>query len=319
MLVLDDLLPQQKTSKIVSNITAVERDTGVSKDTLRMWERRYGFPSPERDAAGERAYPEDQVAKLRVLKRLTDCGMRPGKIILLPLDELRRMSTQSTPLATNTVRVDQIAVDAYLDLLRQHDIERFRINLAKDIATLGIANAIKHLIAPLTYAVGEAWRAGRLEIFEEHLFTESLHVLLRGAINNVPRATQTPRVLLTTFNQEPHSLGLLMAEAVFALEGCTCISLGTQTPVWDIVQAAQRQQADVVALSFSQGMGRQMVIDGLRELRHQLPPRIEIWAGGSATALGRRMGEGVIATQSLDDVSIEVARWRALHTAKVLR
>ena len=30
-------------------IGAVERDTGLSKDILRMWERRYGFPRPERD------------------------------------------------------------------------------------------------------------------------------------------------------------------------------------------------------------------------------------------------------------------------------
>ena len=38
------------------NITAVERDTGLSKDLLRMWERRYGFPAPQRDQHGERVY-----------------------------------------------------------------------------------------------------------------------------------------------------------------------------------------------------------------------------------------------------------------------
>ena len=35
-------------------IAAVERDTGLGKDTLRIWERRYGFPRPLRDAGGER-------------------------------------------------------------------------------------------------------------------------------------------------------------------------------------------------------------------------------------------------------------------------
>ncbi|MCK7493491.1 MAG: MerR family transcriptional regulator [Comamonadaceae bacterium] len=35
----------------------MERDTGLSKDTLRVWERRYGFPLPGRDALGERTYP----------------------------------------------------------------------------------------------------------------------------------------------------------------------------------------------------------------------------------------------------------------------
>ena len=33
---------------ITLSIAAVERDTGLSKDTLRVWERRYGFPVPER-------------------------------------------------------------------------------------------------------------------------------------------------------------------------------------------------------------------------------------------------------------------------------
>ena len=38
------------------SISQVERDTGLSKDTLRMWERRYGFPQPSRDEFGERLY-----------------------------------------------------------------------------------------------------------------------------------------------------------------------------------------------------------------------------------------------------------------------
>jgi DNA-binding transcriptional MerR regulator len=63
------------------NISAVERDTGLSKDLLRMWERRYGYPSPARDASGERLYSDAEVAKLRAIKRLMDVGMRPGKII----------------------------------------------------------------------------------------------------------------------------------------------------------------------------------------------------------------------------------------------
>ena len=62
------------------SIAAVERDTGLSKDTLRVWERRYGFPQPERDAYGERVYPSEQVDKLRLVKRLMDQGHRPGKI-----------------------------------------------------------------------------------------------------------------------------------------------------------------------------------------------------------------------------------------------
>ena len=62
-------------------IAAVERDTGIAKDTLRIWERRYGFPAPLRDALGERVYPPEQVQRLRLLKRLLDAGHRPGRVV----------------------------------------------------------------------------------------------------------------------------------------------------------------------------------------------------------------------------------------------
>ena len=50
-------------SQMVLSIAAVERDTGIGKDTLRVWERRYRFPEPGRDANGERIYPLAQVEK----------------------------------------------------------------------------------------------------------------------------------------------------------------------------------------------------------------------------------------------------------------
>ena len=65
-------------------INAVERETGITKELLRMWERRYGFPAPQRDAHGDRVYPLGQIAKLRLLRRLIDAGFRPGKVTPLP-------------------------------------------------------------------------------------------------------------------------------------------------------------------------------------------------------------------------------------------
>jgi len=43
------LISAGTTPDVCYNISAVERDTGLSKDTLRVWERRYGFPKPLRD------------------------------------------------------------------------------------------------------------------------------------------------------------------------------------------------------------------------------------------------------------------------------
>jgi len=74
-------MPTKLDDSDLLTISAVERETGLSKDTLRAWERRYGFPLPERDARGDRRYPPQQVERLRKIKRLVDHGFRPSKII----------------------------------------------------------------------------------------------------------------------------------------------------------------------------------------------------------------------------------------------
>lgn len=62
-------------------IGAVARETGIRLATLRVWERRYGFPAPVRDTRGRRLYSRQQVDQLRALKRHVDNGYRPGKLI----------------------------------------------------------------------------------------------------------------------------------------------------------------------------------------------------------------------------------------------
>ena len=79
--------PEAKGNTLLP-INAVERETGISKELLRMWERRYHFPNPERDSQGDRVYPADQITKLRIIRRLLDAGFRPGKIIGLDLPAL---------------------------------------------------------------------------------------------------------------------------------------------------------------------------------------------------------------------------------------
>jgi methylmalonyl-CoA mutase cobalamin-binding subunit len=140
------------------------------------------------------------------------------------------------------------------------------------------------------------------------------HVVLRDAIRGVPAAAQPdrPRVLLTTVPGEPHGLGLLMAEALFALDGAHCVSLGVQTPIWDIVLAASATRADIVALSFTGCMNPNHVASGLADLRGKLPHPVEIWAGGSAPVLRRRPVEGVRAIAALPHIREETLRWRSL-------
>jgi MerR family transcriptional regulator, light-induced transcriptional regulator len=305
---------RSQPSAITLSIAAVERDTGLSKDTLRVWERRYGFPNPVRDALGERAYSLEDVEKLRIVRRLLDAGHRPGRIVTQSLEQLQDITGRTVD---QPVRGAEGVLDAEdprecLQLIRAHDLSRLRAHLSRQLARVGVMRFVTEVIGPLNAAVGDAWIRGQLEVFEEHLYTEAMQVVLRGAIAGVPEPAGdgVARVLLTTFPGEPHGLGLLMAEAILALEGCRCISLGVQTPLWDIVQAADALQCDVVGLSFTGCMNPNQIVDGLTELRGKLAPSVQVWAGGSAPVLHRRPVDGVEPFASLSEVPLALRRLR---------
>ena len=57
-------------------IAAVERETGIPKDLLRQWERRYQFPLPARDDKGDRLYSQQELDKLRLIRLLMDREFR---------------------------------------------------------------------------------------------------------------------------------------------------------------------------------------------------------------------------------------------------
>ncbi len=226
------------SSHTTLNIGAVERETGLSKDVLRMWERRYGFPAPGRDDNTERQYTPDQVAKLRAIKRLMDTGLRPGKLMRQTLPELNALAdTRAGPrreAAAPAVERDVLA------LVRGHDAPALQHALVNLVMRQGLQRFVVETLAPLNRAVSDAWMRGDLRVFEEHLFAEQLQVALRAGINAFPRHTGSPRILLTTFPGEQQAMGLLMAEALLGPEGAQCISLGTQTPIDDIRDGARR-------------------------------------------------------------------------------
>lgn len=295
------------------NIAAVERDTGLSKDVLRVWERRYGFPLPERDACGERVYSADQVDRLRLIKRLMDQGHRPGKLIAAPLEELNALAPRRNRLAEVLPPAnDASELEELLDLIRQHDAGGYTQAMQQRIARQGLQRFVQDTVAPITWRVGQAWESGNIEVFEEHLFTELTKRVLRQSIAALPGGKRRPRIILTSVPEEQHVLGLLMVEALFALEGAECIPLGTQMPLLEIARAAAAHQADIVALSFSVAFPARPIPGLLQQLRGLLPASMALWAGGAGVQRTPAM-TGVELLHTLDDAVSTLADWHRQH------
>ncbi len=300
------------------NIASVERDTRISKDTLRVWERRYGFPRPFRDVYGERLYAADEVQTLRLIKRLLDAGHRPSRIVgrdVAELEALARATQLPTPRSDQPVSDVTPEVAALLATVRGHDTPALRRQMHQTLLKMGLGPFVIDIAVPLCVAVGNAWARGELEVFEEHLCSEALSGLLRAALAQAGHndGLQIPRVLLTTLPPEAHTLGLLMAEALLTIEGCACTNLGAQTPQRDLVMAADAHQAQVVAVSFTAAANAHQAVKSLGELRRALPPDVALWVGTPLPAIARRVGPRIQVFSNYVVIASAVAQWRRAH------
>ncbi len=298
------------TNQELFSISSVERDTGLSKDTLRVWERRYGFPQPDRDDNGDRAYPREQVEKLRLIRRLLDQGKRPSKVVAASTEELVAMLEET---AVEAPQASDIAETDFLRLVRLHRSVELRTMLQQLVLKQGLQRFASETVTALNVAIGQAWVRGELDVCEEHLYSEQIQNVLRNAIGSHSGGGSRPRILLTTFPDEQHGLGLLMAEAVLVPEGATCISIGVQTPLGDIRTAAIAGQFDVVALSFSGAFPVRQAVEGLNQLRSMLPPEIALWAGGAALQGRRAKLDGIRVIYDLHDALAALGEWRTKH------
>ena len=301
----------ETTPSIASHlsIAAVERDTGLSKDVLRVWERRYGFPVPERDPNGERLYPLPQVERLRSIKRLMDGGHRPGKLLALSETDLDKLvSRQTRPRRGDESGDLQRQI---LDLVHHHDMAGLRQLLSLSLMKQRLQEFVIETVAPLNRAVTEAWMRGDVEVFEERAYTEQVQMVLRAAMLPGLNSASRPRIVLSTLPNEVNALGLLMVEALLAPEGVHCVSLGTQVPIPEIAAAVTAFAADVVALSFSASFSSKQAVASLESLRSIVPATTAIWVGGELIRRIRREIGGVTPTGTLADMLAALRQWRA--------
>jgi hypothetical protein len=299
---------QESILDLALPISAVERETGLSKDVLRKWEARYGFPVPERYAAGERVYPAEQVARLRLIKRLLDAGMRPSRVVAQPPDVLADLVEGQHPRSESAG--SEGLETGFLQPLRQRDAPVLRQLLIRLMYQEGLPIFVQDRIAGLIRMVGEARARGDVDIHEEHLFSEVVQNLLRRIIEDLNDARGKPRLLLTTLPGEPHGLGLLMVAALAAFDGAYCLSLGSQTPVRDIAHAVQAPGTDIVALSFSSTFPARRVMPALEQLRDTLSASCELWVGGEGAVRSVKPREGIRLVPGLADLPAAIADWR---------
>ena len=298
-------------------IKVVAERTGLEMGTLRAWERRYGFPRPERrEGSNRRLYSNADVARLVAIKRLLDRGYRVGDVVGKEVHELEMLADSSTNRTSSAGREAQpSAVPELMDLIVDDRVNELEAQLRLSSAALGPRRFVTGLAHPLAVSVGLAWAEGRISIQQEHLATECLITQLRQTLASYQDIQASPLVLLATLPGEYHTLPLDMVALYLVVAGAKPRLLGGPTPPQQVADSARSLRADAVGVGISASTQTKQVRKDLRALRSALHPRIRLWVGGEgATALVGGL-EGATLVDSWDAIDRAVVECRAAANA----
>lgn len=272
--------------KAFFSIAAVERETKISKENLRIWEKRYGFPNPQRDRSGDRVYTAHQVEQLQLIKLLIDQGRKPKELLGASLPRLKAHIENTLGQGESPFTPEE---EHLIRVIKTYSPREIQVYLHQKFEELHTDRFLNQFIPHFLQIVGQAWARGRVNIEEEHSFSECLMQFLRELAPRDPTKPKGPKVLLSTPVDEHHQMGMLMALILLRKYGCSVVNLGVNLPVQQMLEGLRRHQAQVIAISFSIAYSLSEARLIVKDLLQQLEGEQELWVGG---ALAARLASG---------------------------
>jgi DNA-binding transcriptional MerR regulator/methylmalonyl-CoA mutase cobalamin-binding subunit len=268
-------------------IGAVAQRTGLSTHVLRAWERRYGLVEPGRSESGVRLYSNEDIVRLRLLRRVTESGHPIGRVAELSTEQLLALvrEDEQTAERAGTTRITAAADQAVarcLAAVEAMDGGAIHGVLTRSVTALSLMEFVEGVVSPLLRRVGELWHGGALCPAHEHLLSVCVQRVLAWLMHSLGGSPDAPLLLATTPRGQRHELGAMLAAVVAADVGWRTVYFGPNLPVDDIARAAASTGADAVALSAVYlGEGTPLLHD-LCELRSRLSGDVFLFTGGAA-------------------------------------
>jgi DNA-binding transcriptional MerR regulator/methylmalonyl-CoA mutase cobalamin-binding subunit len=282
------MLQETKNDKenAVLSIGGLSRLSGVAVETLRTWERRYGFPAPERLASGHRRYSSEIVPRLRMVRRATDLGFKASFAVKASVEELeatlREAAAQEAADGLDTRPSDfDEELATWLATSEALDGAAFEVALRRSWSQYGARDFVVKLAVPFLDKVGERWFENSISVAHEHFTSEHLSSFLASQWRPISKQATSGKAVVACMEGDQHHLGIHMAAVFLALSDFEVIFLGPNTPLEDIIIATQEPGVVTTVIGQAPTSDLKRAERSLNKLRAAVPASITIVVGGN--------------------------------------
>ena len=216
------------------NLKVVIKETGISADTLRAWERRYGLPAPKRSPGGHRLYSERDIEIVRWLR----AKQREGLSISRAVDLWNELSASGNEPLPAPVKQITSAHGANLDSVREQWLDAclmFNEDVAEQVLNQGFAlypleAVCIEVLQKGLVEMGDMWYMDNVTIQQEHFASALAHRRLDALIAATPPPTRPETILIGCAPKDQHTFTPLLLTLLLRRHGFKVVYLGANIP-----------------------------------------------------------------------------------------
>jgi DNA-binding transcriptional MerR regulator len=261
-------------------IHRVAKLTGLSKDVIRVWERRFGLLKPTRGANRYRNYSDEDVALLRFLKEQLDAGGSIGELSKLGREELLERARASAPQVSFVDNTFSRLLRELLSTLNPFNRVTFEKRLNGAVAVVPFEEALHGILLPLQEQVGQLWHEGHVNVALEHYVTKQIQQKIFSAMNQLPVAEFGAKVIVACPPGEEHDIAALAVAYRCRVRGCRVYYLGANVPIASLTNLCEQVDPDLTIISFPLALSEAKATELLQALAHEVNPVSHLAVGG---------------------------------------
>jgi DNA-binding transcriptional MerR regulator len=261
-------------------IHRVAKLTGLSRDVIRVWERRFEILKPTRGANRYRNYSDEDVALLRFLKEQLDSGGSIGELSKLGREELLNRARASVPQVSFIDNAFSKLLQELLSSLSPFNRVIFEKRLNGAVAVIPFEEALHGILLPLQEQVGELWHDGHLDVAIEHYVTRQIQQKLFTAMNQLPVAEFGAKVVVACPPGEEHDIAAFAVAYRCRVRGCRVHYLGANVPLVSLTRLCEQVEPDLTIMSFPVALPEAHATKLVQALADEVCPASDLAVGG---------------------------------------
>ena len=204
-------------------IRDIENLTGIKAHTLRIWEQRYEFFTPQRKESKHRFYDNEDLKKLLQISFLYNNGMKVSRIASLSQDEITKQVTEAKVTDDNTFVYVSKLIAAAIDF----NGEIFKGVIQDLIRKLGFEKTIMDVCYPYLRKIGLLWSTNRVIPAQEHFSSYIIQNCIIAETEKLPLVDKKPEIILLCPHGEFHELPLLFINYLLKKNNWSVLYVGS--------------------------------------------------------------------------------------------